>query len=74
MLEASGTGPLRHLPIRDGDLVCMENDAHELYSVILVREGRCWLRNLQTEMDTVSGVERCRRIGRESLDSSGHYG
>lgn len=73
MLEASDTGALRHLPIRDGDLVCMESDAHELYSVILVREGRCWLRNLQTEMDTVSSVDRCRRIGRESSEHNGSY-
>lgn len=71
MLEASGTVALRHLPIRDGDLVCMENDAHELYSVILVREGRCWLRNLQTELDTVSSIASCRRVGRESGDLGG---
>jgi hypothetical protein len=66
MLEASETGAARHLPIRDGDLVCLEADPRELYSVILVREGRCWLRNLQSELDTVLSIHRCRRIGRES--------
>ena len=68
MLEASDTGTLRHVPIRDGDLVCRSGDINELYSVILVREGRCWLRNLQTEMDTVSSLDSVRRIGRESGD------
>ena len=68
MLEASDIGALRHVPIRDGDLVCRSTDAAELYSVILVRDGRCWLRNLQTEMDTVSGIDTVRRIGRESGD------
>ena len=70
MLEASDNGALRHVPIRDGDLVCLSSDPSELYSVILVREGRCWLRNLQTEMDTLTGLETVRRIGRESGDIS----
>ena len=70
MLEASDAGTLRHVPIRDGDLVCLSGDTSELYSVILVREGRCWLRNLQTEMDTVSSLDTVRRIGRESGDIS----
>ncbi len=74
MLEASETVALRHVPIRDGDLVSLDADVKELYSVILVRQGRCWLRNLQTEMDTISSVNRCRRIGRESSDVSGFYG
>ncbi len=68
MLEASENGALRHVPIRDGDLVCLSGDPSELYSVILVREGRCWLRNLQTELDTLTGLETIRRIGRESGD------
>jgi len=70
MLEASDTGALRHVPIRDGDLVCLSGEPTELYSVILVREGRCWLRNLQTEMDTLTGLHSVRRIGRESGDLS----
>ena len=74
MLEASDTGILRHVPIRDGDLVCLQGDISELYSVILVREGRCWLRNLQTEMDTVSSLDSLRRIGRESGDMNGILG
>ena len=73
MLEASDTGILRHVPIRDGDLVCLQGDISELYSVILVREGRCWLRNLQTEMDTLTGLDTVRRIGRDSCDLSGLY-
>ncbi len=68
MLEASENGALRHVPIRDGDLVCLSADPSELYSVILVREGRCWLRNLQTEIDTLTGLDTVRRIGRESGD------
>ena len=71
MLEASDTGTLRHVPIRDGDLVCLSGDISELYSVILVREGRCWLRNLQTELDTVSSLDGIRRIGREAGDLNG---
>jgi hypothetical protein len=70
MLEASENGVLRHVPIRDGDLVCLSPDPSELYSVILVREGRCWLRNLQTEMDTLTGLDKVRRIGREAGDIS----
>ncbi|HEY5411865.1 MAG TPA: hypothetical protein VIJ94_14180 [Caulobacteraceae bacterium] len=71
MLEASDAGALRHVPIRDGDLVCPTGDPAELYSVILVRDGRCWLRNLQTEMDTVSSLGGLRRIGHESGDLGG---
>ena len=74
MLEASDTGALRHVPIRDGDLVCLAGDTSELFSVILVREGRCWLRNLQTELDTVSSLDSVRRIGREAGDISGVSG
>ncbi len=73
MLEAGDTGALRHVPIRDGDLVSLAGEPAELYSVILVREGRCWLRNLQTEMDTLTGLDTVRRIGRESDDLSGLY-
>ena len=67
MLEASDYEALRHLPIRDGDLVCVDADTSELYSVILVRDGRCWLRNLGTEMDTLSSLAQCRRIGHEAV-------
>ena len=70
MLEASDTDGLRHVPIRDGDLVCLSADHSELFSVILVREGRCWLRNLQTELDTLTGLDQVRRIGREAGDLS----
>ena len=70
MLEASDAGALRHVPIRDGDLVCLAADHGELFSVILVREGRCWLRNLQTELDTLTGLDQVRRIGREAGDLS----
>ena len=73
MLEFSDAGALRHVPIRDGDLVCTKVDCAELYSVILVRDGRCWLRNLQTEMDTVSSLRDLRRIGHESGDHGGFY-
>jgi hypothetical protein len=66
MLEASEYEALRHLPIRDGDLVCLDQASRELYSVILVRDDRCWLRNLDTQMDTLASVRRCRRIGHEA--------
>ena len=66
MLEASEFGVLKHVPIRDGDLVRLgDGGDHELYSVILVRDDRCWLRNLRTEFDTLSSVQLCRRIGHE---------
>lgn len=67
MLEASEYEALRHLPIRDGDLVCMDAEMRELYSVILVREGRCWLRNLNTELDTLANASLCRRVGHEAM-------
>jgi hypothetical protein len=66
MLEASEYEALRHVPIRDGDLVCLDRVSHELYSVIIVRDDRCWLRNLDTGLDTLSSVRRCRRIGHEA--------
>lgn len=67
MYGASEFQGLRHVPITDGDLVRLEADVHDLYSVILVREGRAWLRNLRTEMDTLSSIGLCRRVGHESL-------
>jgi len=66
MFEANGFQALRHTPVRDGDLVSLDGDVRDLYSVILVREGRCWLRNLQTGMDTLSSIGVCRRVGHEA--------
>jgi len=66
MLEASDFAALRHVPIKDGDLVCLDRNVHELYSVIIVRDDRCWLRNLETGLDTLSSVRNCRRIGHEA--------
>jgi hypothetical protein len=57
----------RHVPITDGDLVRLGSGGPDLYSVILVREGRAWLRNLTTEMDTLSSVGDLRRIGHEGI-------
>ena len=67
MLEASEYEGLRHVPIRDGDLVCLSDSRNDLYTVILVREGRCWLRNLQTELDTLVSIKLCQRIGHEAV-------
>ncbi len=67
MNRASEYEGLRHVPITDGDLVRLQNDGQDLYSVILIREGRAWLRNLRTELDTVSGVAACRRVGHEGI-------
>ncbi len=66
MLEANDFTVLRHVPIKDGDLVCLDHDVYELYSVIIVRDDRAWLRNLDTGMDTLSSVRNCRRIGHEA--------
>ncbi len=66
MLEANEYALLRHVPIKDGDLVCLAKDSRELYSVIIVRDDRAWLRNLDTGMDTLSSVSCCRRIGHEA--------
>ncbi len=66
MLEASDYEALRHVPIGDGDLISLQGDPDELYSVILVRDGRCWLRNLSTEMDTLASLAACRRVGHEA--------
>ena len=72
MLEATEFGALKHVPIRDGDLVRLGDDGdHELYSVILVRDDRCWLRNLRTELDTLASARMCRRIGHEATDYTG---
>ena len=66
MIEASDYEALRHVPIRDGDLVSLHGHPSELFSVILVREGRCWLRNLSTEMDTLTSLALCSRVGHEA--------
>ena len=66
MLEASDYEALKHVPIRDGDLVSLHGHPSELYSVMLVRDGRCWLRNLGTEIDTLSSLSLCRRLGHEA--------
>ena len=67
MLEASEYEALRHVPIRDGDLVCLDQASSVLYSVIIVRDDRAWLRNLDNSMDTLASVRRCRRIGHEAV-------
>ncbi len=66
MLEANEYAALRHVPIKDGDLVSLDQESRELYSVIIVRDDRCWLRNLDTGLDTLSSVRKCRRIGHEA--------
>ena len=65
MLEANGSEAFRRPPIRDGDLVCVGSESQELYSVIIVRDGRCWLRNLETGMDTLAGLTDCHRLAYE---------
>ena len=54
MLEANDVQALVHAPIRDGDLVCLAPQMHELFTVILVRDDRCWLRDLQSGLDTIA--------------------
>jgi hypothetical protein len=66
MLDVEDTTAFRHTPITDGDLVSLDEGIRELYSVILVRDDRCWLRNLETGMDTLVSRRMCRRIGREA--------
>ena len=67
MLDVSEMAAYRHTPIRDGDLVSLDEGVAELYSVILVRDDRCWLRNLETGIDTLANRRLCRRIGREAV-------
>jgi hypothetical protein len=67
MLDASETTAIRHTPICDGDLVSLDDGVRELYSVILVRDDRCWLRNLETGMDHLVSRRACRRIGHEAV-------
>lgn len=66
MLDVDDATALRHTPIVDGDLVSLDEGIRELYSVILVRDDRCWLRNLETGMDHIVSRRMCRRIGREA--------
>ncbi len=65
MLEANELGHIARPPIRDGDLVCVGTESQELYSVIVVSKGRCWLRNLETGMDTLAGLNDCHRLAYE---------
>jgi hypothetical protein len=67
MLDANELMASRHTPICDGDLVSLDEGLRDLYSVILVRDDRCWLRNLETGMDTLVNRRLCRRIGREAV-------
>jgi hypothetical protein len=67
MLDANEMTAFRHTQVCDGDLVTLTDDIGELYSVILVRDDRCWLRNLETGMDTLANRRLCRRIGREAV-------
>lgn len=67
MLDANEYTAARHTPICDGDLVSLDEGIGELYSVILVRDDRCWLRNLETGLDTLANRRLCRRIGREAV-------
>jgi|JXWV01.1.fsa_nt_gb hypothetical protein len=67
MLDVNETKAFRHMPICDGDLVSLDDTTRELYSVILVRDDRCWLRNLETGMDTLVNRGLCRRIGHEAM-------
>ena len=66
MLDVNEALAPRHTPICDGDLVSLDEGVRELYSVILVRDDRCWLRNLETGMDTLVNRRICRRIGHEA--------
>ena len=66
MLDPTEYRPLAHVPIAPGDLIRLEGDPDAFYSVILVRQDRCWARNLDTELDTVADVRLCRRIGHEA--------
>ena len=66
MLDANEMTAFRHTPICDGDLVSLDDGLRDLYSVILVRDDRCWLRNLENGMDTLVNRSLCRRIGREA--------
>jgi hypothetical protein len=67
MLDINEMTAFRHAPIHDGDLVSLDEGIDQLYSVILVRDDRCWLRNLQTGLDTLANRNLCRRIGREAV-------
>ena len=66
MLEVNDLQALVHAPIRDGDLVCLAPQMHELFTVILVRDDRCWLRDLQSGLDTIASRGLCRRLGHEA--------
>jgi len=66
MLDANEMMAFRHAPVCDGDLVSLDEGVQELFSVILVRDDRCWLRNLETGLDTLVNRRMCRRIGHET--------
>ncbi len=66
MLDAHETQSLAHAAVTPGDLVCLEADPHYYYSVILVRDDRCWVRNLESGMDAITSARQCRRVGHET--------
>ena len=57
---------LAHVAIRPGDLIAADGDMQALFSVILVRQDRCWVRDLQTGLDAITSLHRCRRIGSQA--------
>jgi hypothetical protein len=64
MFEPNGIEPLVHVAIRPGDLVASARGPQEaLFSVVLVCDDRCWVRDLQTGLDAILNVHACRRIG-----------
>ena len=66
MFYTDEVGPVGHVAVHEGDLVRLDGDQPSDYVVMRVQGGRCWVRNLQSGMDTLSSLKLCRRIGHES--------
>ena len=48
--------------IQVGDLVRTGPNYHPHYRVIAVHDQKAWVRNVETGLDGITGMEQCRRI------------
>ena len=51
--------------IRVGDLVRTGENYHPHFTVIAVSGDKAWVRNVQSGVDSLAQLDRCRKIGEE---------
>ena len=54
--------------IAEGDLVGTGPNAYPYFSVLAVHGDRAWLRNIQTGMDGIVDLNRCRKVNGAPAD------